>query len=415
MAGVASAWARQGDLVSDGTTESEGFTSGYKITQTLYTDCGFAQLKQLTSDFLAEIDWYTDGEGPRWMRRHPIMLHWRKLRVDDRVGVIIFRNRIDASSSGGVAIALKHLRRDLQLRRISRSHIPACVRRRFRSFPNTVTFDVHHSWQSEAYWVVRGLGARLARRGYRAHIKSLDDEAFLVKTDPLLTYEERFDRFADWMERRAATSALQHAREIVKRHLQGRWKELTPNTGAFLVQAQFGYDEVESMGALMMDASPPLVMFARALENEIARRIFVPFRAFFRASYVLPPSEQAHGQLRRIADFVSAVDMHAPELGTAGFFIRYCASVPKGKHVLTDAFTAFCSQLSDPSFLLSTNGLGYLLRDLAVARNKGAHPALVSVTELRDFVELVYGNQELQSSGVFARLIDATRRKGVTR
>src|SRR5688572_5578097 len=95
---------------------SAEFTSGYAVTETVYTQCGFGQLKQVVSDFLAGLNWYTSDEGDAWLRRTPIIKQWRKRHPKDSIHVTIYRSRLDAMNSGGVLIKLNHLRQQLQRR-----------------------------------------------------------------------------------------------------------------------------------------------------------------------------------------------------------------------------------------------------------------------------------------------------------
>jgi len=387
----------------------------YRVIQSLYTDCTFYRLLDLISGFLAKHYFVSGEEAEDNLRRNPAMKRWKASGIGHRASVIAYTSRSEATSprSGSVMVA-RHVRREVNDGLSGLSDIPLEIRSRLDGVPNVLEIETHYWWDFLYNPVARNLAVHLTGARCRVFMMSLTDDIVLIKRNPLLTPDERFELIVSRMERPTYDADRpSRAAALIKTRARPVWDALTAPARRFLTTGITLFDTFEVLSQSLLDMSPASVALAKAFETTLAERILHPFRRWFHSSPALSgrplADDKRNDQRRALARFLSDATAKPLEMGTLAFTLRLLVDNPglSTQSVALGALNAYIHTLATPEYFLNRDAL---LADLNIIttryRNGAAHTDLQPLSVVEEFMEFLLGSHG--QTGALARLIAAS-------
>jgi hypothetical protein len=252
----------------------------YRVIQSLYTDCSFHRLLDLLSGFLAKHNFVSGEEAEDNLRRHPAMARWKERGIDHRAAVVAYTSRSEATSPrSGSVIAVRNVRREVNERLTRAAELPSEVLSRLDGIPNILEIETHVWWDFLYSPVARDIAAHLTSARCRVFMMSITDDIFVIKRNPLLSADERFELLASRVTQPVRDSDRpSRAASLLKARSPAVWAALTVQTRRFLTTGIALFDAFEVLSHSLLDMSPASVALAKAFETTLAERVLLPFK-----------------------------------------------------------------------------------------------------------------------------------------
>ena len=239
---------------------------------------GFRTLQHIVSGYFAHNHWCCGEDHEDDLQYRPLAERWEDER--DVCYVTALPSRSWYSLVGhGVGVRITNDKRRFQYHGIS--EFPSAVSEQFPGIPNRIEVDSHYRCASDGDFIACDLALKIEKsgRGGRIIRVDVDNETTRVKTSPLLDADERFALLA-----RRAWGYLPSNVDIgvlkgqLRRALGPVWPAVSAEARRFLLTGLVQYEIYDSMGRMLLDASPGIIPLASALELEVNRQLLDPFR-----------------------------------------------------------------------------------------------------------------------------------------
>lgn len=414
-------WARNVnvELTNFSSQTERSFESNY-IKHKLYVAGDYHTIIKIIINALSEKEYY--HYSPEEDRAVIIKSsdYFEKNKIDPfhfSITSYIFRTEFNEGFPGCL-ITVENIPARISLMENLKEPVYDWVFERLEDIPCIVEFDFnfksYYNFGDSVYkFYVTPFYLNLCKNNIRSLLFSIDDEAFYIKTNPLLNENERLLQLEILTGRVIDPNYLEKLEKKAKKILGAYWEELTQVTRQSLIRGIDVYETDRIYNGDILDSSPASIQFAKCIETEIEQKLLLPYRKYFIESDFknLDLSNDLNDtQVSKMTNFLTKPKSKAPELGTFAFFLSNAInSRSRVKTSITiKSYLQYILFYKDSDFLKSKEFYDTLILISTKYRNGAAHTKALPYSYLLEFYEKLIGENR---NGFLFILIDALRKK----
>jgi hypothetical protein len=253
----------------------------------------------------------------------------------------------------------------------------------------------------------------LCKNNIRSVLFSIDDEFFYIKTNFLLSDNERLQKLdfctGKIIDPLYKEKLIQNAQNILGKY----WDDLSPVSKLSFPRGLDLYKTDKLYNGDILDSSPASIQFAKCIETEIEQKLLLPFRNYFNGSEFINfdlSNDLRDTQVSRMTNFLIKPDSKAPELGTFAFFLSTVIN-SKSRVKTSNTIKSYLQHIlvyQNSDFLISKEFNDTLNLISTKYRNGAAHTKALPYSSLVEFYKELIGENQ---NGFIFRLLDSLRKK----